>query len=208
MTRTAAALPLACVCSLAVTWAGEAELHRHYKIDSARSRATIEVGKSGPLSFAAGHSHEVDADGIAGDIAVDPEHVDRSTVKIAIDARRLKVADRHEPPDDVPKVQETMEGAQVLDVARYPTIAFESTQIEVKRHSADTLDLIVTGRLALHGATRIVSAPVSVRADEGGIVATGRFPVKQTDFSIKPVTVGGVVSVKDAVTISFTIAGR
>lgn len=208
MTRTPAVLLLATFCALTVAWAGQLDLHRHYRIDSTRSHATIEVGKSGPLSFAAGHSHEVDADAIGGDIAVDPEHVERSTVKVAIDARRLKVAGRHEPPDDVPKVQETMEGAQVLDVARYPTIAFESTQIEVKRRSTDALDLIVTGRLTLHGASRTVSAPVSVRVETGGIVATGRFPVKQTDFSIKPVSVGGVVSVKDAVTINFTIEGR
>ena len=30
-----------------------------YTIDPSRSRATIEVGKSGALSFAAGHRHEV-----------------------------------------------------------------------------------------------------------------------------------------------------
>jgi hypothetical protein len=32
--------------------------------------------------------------------------------------------------------------------------------------------------------------------------------LKQTDYGIKPVSVGGVVSVKDAVEIDFTIVGR
>jgi hypothetical protein len=37
------------------------------------------------------------------------------------------------------------------------------------------------------------------------VTATGRFALKQTDYGIRPVSVGGVVSVKDSVDISFTI---
>ena len=45
-------------------------------------------------------------------------------------------------------------------------------------------------------------------ADGDALTATGHFAVKQTEYGIKPVSVGGVVSVKDAVDVSFTIAGR
>jgi len=44
--------------------------------------------------------------------------------------------------------------------------------------------------------------------DSNTLTATGRFTVKQTDHGSKPVSVGGVVSVKDAVNASFTIVGR
>ena len=40
-----------------------------YAIDASRSSATIEVGKSGAFSFAAGHMHEVLASAITGTIA-------------------------------------------------------------------------------------------------------------------------------------------
>jgi hypothetical protein len=50
--------------------------------------------------------------------------------------------------------------------------------------------------------------PVAVRMDSNTLTATGRFTVKQKDHGSKPVSVGGVVSVKDAVNASFTIVGR
>jgi hypothetical protein len=52
------------------------------------------------------------------------------------------------------------------------------------------------------------SVPVTVRTDGTTLTATGHFEVKQTDYGIKPVSVGGVVSVKNSVNVSFAIVGR
>jgi hypothetical protein len=38
------------------------------------------------------------------------------------------------------------------------------------------------------------------------LTATGRFSVTQSAFGIKPISVGGVVAVKDALDIEFSIA--
>ncbi len=62
--------------------------------------------------------------------------------------------------------------------------------------------------LTLHNVTRPVTVPVSGRLDAGALTATGRFLLKQTEYDIKPISVGGVVAVKDALTISFTIVAR
>ncbi len=207
MMRRVVPVAAACLCG-ALGAIAQPRLQPHYSIDPARSHATIAVGKSGAFSFAAGHTHEVEVDRISGEITVDPAQIERSTVKVTIDAARLKVTAHHEPPDDVPKVQQTMDGPQVLDVGRYPQIAFESTSIQVKRRAADTIELVVAGRLTLRGSAHAVAAPVVLRLDGGALTATGRFPVKQTDFGIKPVSVGGVVSVKDVVNIDFTIVAR
>jgi polyisoprenoid-binding protein YceI len=67
---------------------------------------------------------------------------------------------------------------------------------------------MVTGQLTLHNVTRSIIVPVTVRLEGNTLIATGRFPVKQTEYGIRPVSVGGVVSVKDAVNVSFTIVGR
>jgi polyisoprenoid-binding protein YceI len=181
---------------------------RSYTIDPSRSRATIEVGKSGALSFAAGHTHEVIAPAISGTMMVDVDDPARSTVGITIDASTLKVSAKDESADDVPKVQETMSGTQVLDVQRYPKITFASTNVAIKNHTGAALDAMVTGELTLHSVARSITAPVSVRVEGNTLTATGRFPVKQTDYGIKPVSVGGVVSVKDIVNVSFTIVAR
>jgi len=179
-----------------------------YTIDQARSRATVAVGKSGIFSFAAGHTHEVIAPSITGRMTVDPADPGRSTVRVTIDASALKVTGTGESPADVPKVQQTMSGEQVLDVQRYPTIDFDSTSVSVKNPGSDKLDVIVNGRLSLHNVTHAISVPVTVQIKGNELTASGRFPLKQTDYGITPVSVAGVVSVKDRVDISFTIVGR
>ncbi|HEY1912580.1 MAG TPA: YceI family protein [Vicinamibacterales bacterium] len=181
---------------------------RPYTIDAGRSSATIEVGKSGAFSFAAGHTHEVVASKLAGTIAVDVDDPAHSSVRVTIDASALKVSGKGESAADVPKVQETMVGPQVLDVQQYPTMAFASTNVALKAHTGATLDVAVTGQLTIRGTAREITVPVNVRMDGGTLTATGRFPVKQTDYGMKPVSVGGVVSVKDVVNISFTIVGK
>jgi polyisoprenoid-binding protein YceI len=181
---------------------------RSYTIDSSQSSATIQVGKAGAFSFAAGHTHEVIVPTIAGTITVDTDDPARSNVRLTIDASVLKVSGKGESADDVPKVQATMLGAQVLDVQRYPKITFASTSIVIKTQTTAILDAMVTGQLTLHNVTRSITVPVTVRREGNTLTATGRFPVKQTEYGIKPVSVGGVVSVKDAVNVGFTIAGR
>jgi hypothetical protein len=47
-----------------------------------------------------------------------------------------------------------------------------------------------------------------VKIAGAALTAVGRFTVKQTDFGIKPVSVGGVVSVKDVIAIAFEISAR
>jgi len=207
MTWREAALTLL-VAGVAVAAIVHGAAARPYTIDASRSSATIEVGKSGAFSFAAGHTHEVLAQAMTGTIAVDVDDPVHSSVRVTIDASALKVTGKGESADDVPKVQATMAGTQVLDVQQYPTIAFSSTSVAVKSHTGTTLDVMVTGQLTIRGTARAISVPVSVRMEGSTVTATGRFPVKQSEYGMKPVSVGGVVSVKDAVNISFTIVGR
>jgi polyisoprenoid-binding protein YceI len=129
-------------------------------------------------------------------------------VRVEIDATALKVTGKGDPPKDVPEVQRVMSSDKVLDVERYPTILFQSTNVSVESRTDTTVNLLVTGTLALHNVIRSLSVPVHVELAADTLTASGRFPVKQTDYGIKPVSVGGVVAVKDAVDISFTIVAR
>ena len=179
---------------------------RTFTVEPDRSRAMIAVGKSGAFSFA-GHTHEVEAPLTSGTVRLDPDTASRSTVRLEFSAAKLRVTGKGESPDDVPKVQEAMIGEQVLDVKKFPTIAFESAGVTAKG-APPSLELTVEGRLTIHGTTRPVTAPVSVRIDGAMLTATGKFLIKQTDFGIKPISVGGVVKVKDELTITFNIAAR
>jgi polyisoprenoid-binding protein YceI len=179
-----------------------------FAVDRTQSRALIQVGKSGALSFMAGHTHEVMVPTMTGIINVDSQDLSRSQVRVEIDAAALKVTGKGDPPKDVPEVQRVMSSEKVLDVERYPKILFQSTNISVKSRTDTTVNLLVTGTLALHNVIGSLSVPVQVALAAGTLTASGRFPVKQTDYGIKPVSVGGVVAVKDSVDITFTIVAR
>ena len=90
----------------------------------------------------------------------------------------------------------------------YPTITAVITSIAIKANQETRLDGVVTGQLTLRGVTRSITVPVAARLEGQTLVATGSFALKQTDYGIKPVSVGGVVSVKDTLDISFEIVGR
>lgn len=176
-----------------------------YRIDPGRSRATINVGKSGVFSFAAGHTHVVSGPIASGGVDVDTESLARSHVRLTIAGADLKVSPQGEPADDVPKVQETMDGEKVLDVRRHPEITFDSTSVTVKERRGDAADLVVAGRLTIRGVTQVVSIPAHVTFDRQRLSATGRFAVKQSAFGITPISVAGVVSVKDLLEIEFSV---
>jgi len=194
-------------CAGVIT-AGVAAAAQTYRVDPANSRATIHVGKAGAFSFIAGHAHEVTGPVESGSVDVDLDAPQNSRVSLVIATRELKVSPAGEPEGDVPKVQDAMDSDKVLDVNRFPRITYDSTTVTVKSRSSKVLDLVVTGRLTIRDATETVTTPVRVELDEKALTATGRFEVKQTAFGIKPVSVGGVVAVKDALEITFSVTAR
>ena len=195
-------LVIAFVGGLSVRAAGP----RTFNVEPGQSRALIDVGKSGAFSFA-GHTHEVEAPVASGIVHLDTDDPSHNNVRLEFNAAAIRVTGKGEPPDDVPKVQQIMLSEQVLDVRRYPAITFESTSVTAKG-SAAALELSVAGRLTIRGKTQAVTAPVAVKLAGDRLTATGKFVVKQTDYGITPISVGGVVKVKNELNITFTIAAR
>ena len=190
---------LACALALAGSLPLLAAGPRTFTVEPERSRATIEVGKTGAFSFA-GHTHEVDAPLRSGVIHLDTEMPARSDVRLEFNAAAMRVTGKGESADDAAKVQQTMLGDQVLDVKKFPAITFESTSVTARND--------VTGNLTIRGITRPVTAAVVLKVDGATLTATGKFTIKQTDFGIKPISIGGVVKVKDELAITFTVVAR
>ena len=161
-------------------------------IDGAESKLLVHAFKSGLFSGFA-DNHEVQAPIVDGTI---DEGVPR--VKFVVDSRRMKVLDPQLSTDKRRQVQERMLGPDVLDSARFPTITFESTKVE----RVGSGQLLVGGRLSLHGVTRSIS--VTVRNERGRYV--GSCTLKQRDFGIMPISIGGgTVKVKNELKIDFDI---
>jgi polyisoprenoid-binding protein YceI len=183
-----------------------------YKIGPDHSRIVIDVGKSGVFSFAAGHTHEVMTSAVTGVVHVASADLTQASVAIEVDATALQVTGKGEPSGDVPDVERNMLSDRVLDVQRYPAISFRSDSAAVERQSTAgdrvTADLRLSGTFTLHGHHRPVEIPVHVDLDPHSLTAEGHFQVKQTDYGIDPISVAGLVSVRDAVEIRFTVVAQ
>jgi len=179
-----------------------------FQVDPEATQVTVNVGRSGLLAFA-GHTHEIAAPAIAGEILFDRAEIARSSVTLEFDAAALRVTGQGEPAEDVPEVQQVMVSERVLDVQQYPTIRFQSDRVAAGDQAGDALDLRVAGQLTLHGVTRPVTLPVEVRVTSDGLTAAGTVRIRQSDFGIRPVTAGaGTVRVRDEVEIVFRIVAR
>jgi polyisoprenoid-binding protein YceI len=161
--------------------------------DIARSTLRIHVGKAGLFS-AAGHEHWVSAPIAAGGL----QESEPAQVWFRVDAGKLTVEpDEKLSPADQAQVQQTMQ-TKVLDSAHYPEISFRSTSVA----SSSDGTWLVKGDLTLHGQAHSVSTTVRKQAD----AYVGSCQIKQTDFGIQPVRVGGgMVKVKDELEVEFSI---
>jgi polyisoprenoid-binding protein YceI len=178
-----------------------------YSVEPARCSVAIHVGRSGLFKFA-GHAHEVVASRCDGEVVAVPEDLGRSSVQLSFDAASLRVSEKGEPEGDAPKVQEAMLGPKLLDAARFPGISFVSTAVSGRLVSAGVYELVLTGDLGLHGVTRRISLPLRVVLQADSLTASGHLDLKQTAFGLSPISVAGLVKVKDEIGIDFEIAAR
>ena len=162
------------------------------KIDIDHSTLKIHVGKAGLFS-AAGHEHWVTAPFGGGSLY----DGDAPKVAFTVDARKLTVVqDDKLTAEQQGEVERTMH-ARVLDSESYPLISFHSTKIE----KTGVNQWMVSGELTLRGRSRPILA--EVRYNDGAY--TGHSTIKQTDFGITPVSIGGLVKVKNELDIQFTV---
>jgi polyisoprenoid-binding protein YceI len=165
-------------------------------IDVQRSTITIHVGKAGLLS-AAGHEHWISApisSGAIGDSAVPHVEFKVETAKMTV---------KPDPKVDAKTqaaIQSDMEQL-TLETAKYSEIAFRSSNVQKTAEGQWKVD----GTLSLHGVTK----PVSLMVNRSGEAYVGHVTIKQTDFGIKPVVVGGgMIKVKNEIQIDFQIFSK
>jgi len=87
-----------------------------------------------------------------------------------------------------------------LETDEFPAATFELTQ-PIELAAAPELgvpfDVQATGNLSLHGVTKEVTIPLSVRWSGEFIDGAGQLPIVLADFQIDPPNVGGFVSVAE-----------
>lgn len=164
-------------------------------IDTEKSHITVRVFKAGLFSAFA-RDHEISAPIEEGSFAqANP------SVQLRVDARKLRVVDKDVSEKDRAEIQQTMLGPKVLDSERFPEIRFRSTRVEPVAGGK----WLVHGELTVHGQTRPVS--VDVTEQNGHYRSTAE--LKQKDFGIIPISLGGgTIKVKNELRVEFDIVGR
>ena len=98
---------------------------------------------------------------------------------------------------------------EVLEVSRFPEIAFESKKVSGVQLDETLYTMNVEGDLTLHGVTRRQAFSAQVVPANDALRAYGEGTLRQSDFNIKLVSVaGGTLKVKDELKLSFDFVAR
>ncbi|MDF3059150.1 MAG: hypothetical protein K0R17_3365 [Rariglobus sp.] len=151
------------------------------------------------------------ATGITGTVAFDPAAPAVTTGRIVLDTKSLTVGN--------PVMGEHLHGAHWLDVAKYPTIAFDAEKLaNVRVQGAQTL-ADVTGKLTVKGVTREITVPVTFTYLAGKLgarlgddkikgdllVLRATFEINRSEFNIMPGQATDKVA--ENIVLSLAIAG-
>jgi hypothetical protein len=182
-----------------------------YRIDPQASVLHILVYRGGRFAKL-GHNHVVSSKSLSGRVWMHRQ-LTQSGFEIAFavadlivddpDARRA--AGSEFPPEipdaDKQGTRKNMLRAEVLDAENYPRVELSSVKIEGALPSPQ-----VTARITIKQASRDVVVPVKVTVEGERLIASGEFPIQQTEFGIKPFSVAmGALEVKDRLDIRFNI---
>lgn len=178
-----------------------------WTIDSPATELVVKVWKTGAGASLA-HDHVVRASKFTGTAKLDDAGKPESLgLELVVDVLGLvpdEPAQRkrhHLPNTPVPesdrlKVQANLQGEEQLDAAKFPTISFVVSK--VFREESGALECL--GKLTLHGVTKELLFPITVKTSAGRVEGDASVRFKTSDFGVKPYSAAlGLIKNKDEV---------
>lgn len=150
------------------------------------------------------------ASGISGTVAFDPAEPGSVKGKLTVEAKSLHVGN--------PVMLEHLQGAQWLDVAKFPTITFETESAANVKTTGNVTTAEVTGTITIKGVAKKITIPVKLtylkdklkdrfpRLQGDLLVIRASFVIQRKDFGINPGQLEQKVS--DDIELSLSIAGQ
>lgn len=177
-----------------------------FLIDKTGSRFTVQAFSGGLLS-SFGHNPTIAIRDYDGEIEISPDTLENAQVRLRVRTKQMDVMDRMKS-DDRKKLEEEMY-ANVLNVDRFPTVSFESTEVSIQKIGGELMIAHVVGELSFHGVQRIQLIDARVTRMATMLRISGQFTLRQTDFGIKPVSfAGGTLKLKDELKFNFELVAR
>lgn len=184
---------------------------RELRVDAEKSLLQILVFRGGAMARL-GHNHIIASHQVTGSVyLMDDPLATRFDISIpvnelTVDEPALREAAGPDFPPSVP--QSARDGTRanllspaLLDGSNYPTIRLRAVDI---RPDGEGFDAGV--EVTLKGSAQLLRVPVQVQRSEGAVVATGEFPLLQSQLGLQPFSVAmGTLVVLDEMKIRFEI---
>lgn len=188
------------------TSAAPAPTRARFVMDARRSRFTVQAFAAGLLS-AMGHNPTIGIRTFAGDVEFDPASLHAASLRLTIQASSLDVLD--DVSDKDRREMERVMKNNVLDVCRFPEIAFEADSISVTRLDTALYTATLRGILSFQGITRSQTVNARIIDSSETLRASGDLTLRQSDYQVKPVSfAGGALKLKDDLKFFFDIIAR
>ena len=177
-----------------------------YLIDPEKSTFTVRAFATGMLS-AFGHSPTIAIPNFEGEILLDLEHIEHSSLRLLIKAESLKVTDDLREKDRA-EINRAMQ-EDVLESDAFPEIVYQSPSLSATKTGEGQYWGTMNGDLMLHGVTRALSISMRISVHGDVLRTMGDFSIRQSDYEIRPVSaVGGTIKLKDELKFSFDISAQ
>jgi polyisoprenoid-binding protein YceI len=187
---------------------------RPYDVQSRESLLTILAFRGGALAKA-GHNHVIACHDLAGTFYV-PEDINRSTfelhmpvAQLVVDEPELRAREGADFPTDVPEsakegTRRNMLSQALLNGADFPDISLVSNGIQANGASVQA-----SVQVTVRGQQHAVRVPVTYTLANGELIATGDFPLKQSDLGLTPFSAMlGALQVQDEMRVRFRVVAR
>jgi YceI-like domain len=184
------------------------------KVVSEESLLQVLVYRGGAMARL-GHNHVIASHQLIGsvyltdDLATTRFDISFPVNGLTVDEPALREAAGPDFPPGVP--QSAREGTHanllsepLLDGVRYPAIRLRATQVKPAANGFEA-----TVEITLKDQTHLATVPVAVERSDGQLIATGQFPLKQSELGLKPFSVAmGTLVVLDQMQVRFRLTAR
>ena len=187
---------------------------REYKVAAEESLLQILVYRGGAMARL-GHNHVIASHQLQGSVYLtdDPRQtrfdISFPVNELTIDEPAMREMAGADFPPGVPQsardgTRTNMLSEALLDGAAYPTIRLRATDV---LEAADGYDVGV--EITLKDQVHDVRVPVQLTRKDGAVVASGEFPLKQSELGLKPFSIAmGSLVVIDEMHIHFEVTAR
>jgi len=177
-----------------------------YRLDPNRSTFLALANRAG-IAWFKGKSHRIAVKDFSGEASLSLDAINPASLTLDIKSASLGETS----PVFSAKEKEIINGEInniVLETAKFPDITFKSTGIEGKLKNG-TYDVVVRGDITLHGVTRSIAIPATVRVEGDVLRARGEFSLNRKKFGVNATEAfHGFVKVRHTIKFVFDIIGE